>query len=124
MLKGVLPRIDIDSGRDWIAPYIAYHYFIGRELLKKDFVDFFKDIEGLLPEVLTKVNKDETGNKRYKIYTDLLRTECANWFIVDDCLPPMLEWNSSRFHYNVDDSRRSRIQQLVKDIYKGLQEVG
>lgn len=121
VLKSVLSRMDVDSGRDWVAPYIAYHYYIGREYLMKGYVDFFKDIEGLLPSVLTKVNADETGDKRYKAYTDLLRAECANWFILDDCLPPMLEWTSNRFKYHVDDTRRKRIQRIVKDIYQGLQ---
>jgi hypothetical protein len=122
VLKGVLSRMDVDSGRDWVAPYIAYHYFIGREFLMKGYVDFFTDIEGLLPGVLTKVNADETGDKRYKAYTDLLRAECANWFILDDCLPPMQVWSSNQFTYHVDDTRRKRIQGIVKDIYQGLQK--
>ena len=120
-LKSVLPRMDVDSGRDWVAPYIAYHYYIGREYLMKGYVDFFADIEGLLPEVLTKVNASERGDKRYKAYTDLLRAECANWFILDDCLPPMLEWTSNRFAYQVDIARRKRIQGIVKNIYHGMQ---
>lgn len=122
VLKSVLSRMDVDSGRDWVAPYIAYHYYIGREFLMKGYVDFFKDIEGLLPGVLTKVNAEETGDKRYKAYTDLLRAECANWFIMDECLPPMLEWTSNRFAYSVDNTRRKRIQGIVKDIYQGLQK--
>ena len=86
--------------------------------------DFFKDIEALLPGVLTKVNVRETGDKRYKSYTDLLRLECANWFIIGGCLPPMQEWTSKRFRYKVDDTRRERIQQLVKDIFQGWKNEG
>ena len=124
VLKGVLPRMDADSGRDWVAVYIAYHYYIGREFIMKGQADFFKDIDGLLPGVLTKVNARETGDKRYKSYTDLLRLECANWFVLDECLPPMREWTSKRFCYHVDDARRGRIQQLVKDIYQGWKNEG
>ena len=86
--------------------------------------DFFKDIDGLLPGVLNKVNSEETGDKRYKAYSDLLRLECPKWFILDECLPSMNEWTSKRFEYQVDETRRKRIQQLVKDIYQGLKKEG
>ena len=125
VLKRVLPRMDVDSGRDWVAVYIAYHYYIGREYIMKGQSDFFKDIDALLPGVLTKVNDQETsGDKRYKAYSDLLRLECPKWFILDECLPPMQEWTSKRFEYQVDDTRRRRIQQLVKDIYQGMKKEG
>lgn len=119
-IMNVLPRMDADSGRDWVAPYIAYHYYIGRELTLKGHSDFFSDIDRLLPGVLTKVKKDGKGDKRYKVYTDLLRLECPCWFILNECLPPMKEWTSTIYNYQVDKDRRSRIQQIVKDIYQGL----
>lgn len=121
-LKDVLPRMDADSGRDWVAVYIAYHYYIGREFIMKGHSDFFADIEALLPGVLKKVNAGETGDKRYKAYTDLLRLECQNWFILNECLPPMTEWASSKYHYRVDQTKRERIQQIVKDVYQGLKK--
>lgn len=125
VLKGVLPRMDVDSGRDWVAVYIAYHYYIGREFIMKGQSDFFKDIHALLPGILTKVNEAENSNdKRYKVYSDLLRLECSKWFILDDCLPPLQEWTSKKFEYQVDDTRKKRIQQLVKDIYQGLKKEG
>ena len=125
VLKSVLPRMDADNGRDWIAVYIAYHYYIEREYIKKGQSDFFKDIDGLLPGVLTKVNEAETSNdKRFKAYSDLLRRECSNWFILDDCLPPLQEWTSKKYVYRVDDTRRKRIQQLVKDIVLGMKKEG
>lgn len=125
VLKGVLPRMDVDSGRDWVAVYIAYHYYIGREFIMKGQSDFFKDIHALLPGILTKVNEAENSNdKRYKVYSDLLRLECSKWFIFDDCLPPLQEWTSKKFEYQVDDTRKKRIQQLVKDIYQGLKKEG
>lgn len=124
VLRGVLPRMDVGSGRDWVAVYIAYHFLVGREFIMKGHSDFFRDIDGLLPGVLTKVNAEETGDKRYKAYSDLLRLECPKWFIVDDCLPPMQEWTSRRFDYQVDDARRKRIQQLVKDTYQGWKREG
>ena len=125
VLKSVLPRMDVDSGRDWVAVYIAYHYYLGREFIMKGQSDFFKDIDALLPGILTKVNNQETsGDKRYKAYSDLLRLECPKWFILDECLPPMQEWTSKRFNYQVDKARRKRILQLVRDIYQGLKKEG
>ena len=125
VLKSVLPRMDVDSGRDWVSVYIAYHYYLGREFIMKGQSDFFKDIDALLPSILTKVNNQETsGDKRYKAYSDLLRLECPKWFILDECLPPMQEWTSKRFNYQVDEARRKRIQQLVRDIYQGLKKEG
>ncbi len=125
VLKSVLPRMDVDSGRDWVAVYIAYHYYLGREFIMKGQSDFFKDIDALLPGILRKVNNQETsGDKRYKAYSDLLRLECPKWFILDECLPPMQEWTSKRFNYHVDAARRKRIQQLVRDIYQGLKKEG
>ena len=123
VLKRVLPRMDTDSGRDWVAIYIACHYSGQREYIMKGYADFFADIEGLLPGVLQRVNEAEQGDKRYKAYTDLLRLECANWFILDECLPPMREWTSAKYHYGVDDERKRRIQKIVKDIIQGLQDM-
>ncbi len=66
----------------------------------------------------------EKGDKRYKVYTDLLRLECPNWFIINECLPPKQEWRSKKYNYKVDKDRRQRIQDLVTDIYQGLKEEG
>ena len=89
----------------------------------KGYADFFADIERLLPERLTKVKqKEPKGDKRYKSYTEALASECSYWFILDECLPEMAEWRSSKFNYRVDDNRRSRIQNLVKEIYQGLKD--
>lgn len=125
VLKSVLPRMDVENGRDWVAPYIAYHYYVGREFIMKGQSDFFKDIHALLPGLLKRVNEEETSNdKRFKVYSDLLRLECPKWFILDECLPPMQQWTSKRFEYQVDDTRRLRIQQIVKDIFQGLKKEG
>lgn len=123
ILQEVLPKMDVDSGRDWVVVYIAYHYYKQKLLIMKDFVKFFTDIEHLLPGKLTKVKQEEPkGDKRYKSYTEALSSECNNWFIVDGCLPEMTEWRSSKYRYYVDDEKRNRIQDLVKDVYQGLKD--
>ena len=86
----------------------------------KRHADFFSDIDALFPGLLTKVNDNEKSrDKRYKAYTDLLRLECKNWFIENESLPPFNEWTSKCYTYHVDENRRKRIQQLVKDLYQG-----
>ncbi len=125
VIKHTLPRIDVDNGRDWVALYIAYHYYKEREFIMQGYADFFTDIEGLLPDMLTKINIEaESGDKRYKSYTQLLQRECQLWFIDNECLPPMTEWTSKRFNYGVDKDRRSRIQKIAIDIYQGLKQEG
>ena len=90
----------------------------------KGYADFFTDIERLLPGRLNKVKQEEAkGDKRYKSYTEALASECGNWFIVDECLPEMAEWRSSKYNYHVDDNRRSRIQTLVKEVFQGLKDI-
>ena len=120
-IKSVLSKLDTDNGRDWIVVYIAYHFFMECELIMKGQSYFFKDIDALMPGLLKKVNHGETScDKRYKAYSDLLRLECQKWFILNGCLPKVQEWTSSQFRYNVDDTRRRRIQQLVKEVLQGL----
>lgn len=124
ILEQVLPKMDVDSGRDWVALYIAYHYYINKLVLTKGYADFFTDIERLLPGILTKVKQQEAkGDKRYKQYTEALASECGCWFIVNNCLPVMDEWRLQKYNYRVDDDRRGRIQDLVKEIYQGLKEM-
>ena len=121
VLLHVLPKMDVNSGRDWVAVYIAYHYLINRLYIMKGYSDFFTDIERLLPGLLVKVKQEEIkGDKRYKAYTEALASECTCWFIEDECLPEMSEWRSSKYKYLVDDNRRKRIQNIVSEIYQGL----
>lgn len=124
LLLGIVPKMDVDSGRDWVTVYIAYHYYINRLFIMKGYADFFIDIERLLPGRLSKVKQSEAkGDKRYKSYTEALASECDYWFIVDECLPKMAEWRSSQYSYRVDDTRRNRIQALVKELYQGLKDI-
>ncbi len=120
ILKDAMKKLDMESGMDSIAIFIAYIYFIGKELNVKKYKSLFADIEGLLPDSLPKVNKKETGDKRYKKYTESLATETKKWFICDECLPPQSEWLSKDYKYQVEDDRRKRIQGIVKQIYSGL----
>ena len=120
VLRSVTPKMDVDSGRDWVAVYISYHYLCGQVNRMKNYVGFFTDIEALLPDVFSKVKRDKKGDKRYKTYTEALSSECDNWFIEKGYLPPMNEWTTKKYTYGVDEERKKRIQELVKEIYQGL----
>lgn len=121
VLQKAMPKMDVDSGRDWVAVYIACHFMNNTLQLKKNYVGFFTDIERLFPNVLTKVKIDiPQGDKRYKMYTEALSSECTNWFIDKGCLPPMNEWTSTKYIYHVNRDRKKLIQDLVAEIYKNL----
>lgn len=120
ILQESMRKMDMESGMDSIAIFIAYIYYIKKELNIKKYKSLFTDIEGLLPGSLPKVIENETGDKRYKRYTESLAAETKKWFICDECLPPQKEWLSKEYKYQVDDDRRKRIQGIVKHIYSGL----
>ena len=99
------------------------HFFdmvvFGSEEKQPKLIAMLKEVPGQL----TKVKQEEPkGDKRYKSYTEALASECGYWFILDECLPEMAEWRSLKFNYRVDDNRRSRIQNLVKEVYQGLKD--
>jgi hypothetical protein len=120
ILQDAMKKMNMESGMDCIAIYIAYLYYIEKLVNIKKYTSLFTDIEELLPESLPNVIENETGDKRYKRYTESLATETKKWFICDACLPPHELWLSNEFKYQVDNDRRKRIQGLVKTIYSGL----
>lgn len=123
LLMSILPKIDADLGRDWIGLYIAYHFFKDKLVMMKRYANLFKDIETLLVRHLSKIDVCEKGYKRYKNYIDSLSSECDKWFVDGGCLPPMNQWRSRLFHYQVDKDRLERIQKLVTVIYQGLKAI-
>lgn len=124
LIQKIIPRMDVNTGRDWVIVYIAYHFYVNKLLRMKSYVDFFADIEAMLPDALPKINKAEVkGDKRYRAYTESLAQECDKWFIDDDCLPPSNEWKSMKYNYGVDNTRRLRITKLVTELYQGMKQI-
>lgn len=124
VLKEAFKRMLLDTGRDLVAVYIAYHFLKDQLQNLKGYTDFLQDIEGLMPGMLPKIKEDETSRSlRYKSYAESLAGECDKWFIDNGCLPDKTEWKSLAYHYNVDDERRKRIQSLVTSILQGMKEV-
>lgn len=118
----IIPQLKMDTGRDWVAYYLWYHFYTGNLELLKNYVDFFSDLELLMPGFLTKVYKDKTGYARYKIYIDSMALETKRWFIMDEKLPPMNVWKSKTFCYKVGNARRIKIQGLVTDLFQGIEK--
>lgn len=124
ILKEAFKKMALDTGRDIVAIYIAYHFLIGKLYIMQGYTDFIQDVDGLMPNMLPKVKEDEESrNQRYKSYIESLSNECEKWFIDNDCLPDVTMWRSKEYKYKVDDTRRNRIQQLVTDILHGMKEI-
>lgn len=124
ILKEAFKRMMLDTGRDLVAVYIAYHFLKDQLLNLKGYTDFLQDMESIMPGMLPKIKEDETNrSQRYKSYAESLALECDKWFIENGCLPDKTMWKSSDYKYNVDDERRKRIQSLVTYILQGMKEV-
>lgn len=124
ILKEAFKRMLLDTGRDLVAVYIAYHFLKDQLCSLVKYTDFVQDVDGLMPGMLPKIKEDETNRTlRYKSYAESLALECEKWFIDDGCLPDKTEWKSLEFKYNVDDERKRRIQKLATDIYQGMKEI-
>jgi hypothetical protein len=124
ILKEAFKRMLLDTGRDLVAVYIAYHFLKDQLLNLKGYTDFLQDLEGLMPGMLPKIKEDETTRAlRYKSYAESLALECEKWFIENGCLPDKRVWKSHEYKYNVDNERRNRIQKLVTDIYQGMKDI-
>ena len=124
VLKEAFKRMMLDTGRDLVAVYIAYHFLKDQLLNLKGYTDFLQDIEGLMPGALPKIKNDETSrSQRYKSYAESLALECEKWFIDNGCLPDKTMWKSQGYKYNVDDERCKRIQSLVTSIFQGMKDI-
>ncbi len=124
LLKEAFKRMLLDTGRDLVAVYIAYHFLKDQLFNLKGYTDFLQDLEGLMPGMLPKIKEGETTRAlRYKSYAESLALECEKWFIDNGCLPDKKVWRSFDYKYNVDNERRNRIQKLVTDIYQGMKDI-
>lgn len=124
VLKEAFKRMLLDTGRDLVAVYIAYHFLKDQLQNLKGYTNFLQDIEGLMSGKLPNIKEDETNRSlRYKSYAESLATECEKWFIDDGCLPDKKEWKSFAYKYRVDDERRKRIQNLVTSILQGMKDI-
>ena len=122
LLRDASARIDTSNGRDWFCVYAAERYVEGRTGCRLEYVEFFTDIETLLPGVLRGINQKEQGYKRYKGYSELLRREADNWFVYNGCLPLINEMVYT-LALGCTDDQFKRYSRIIKDLYKKLKEI-
>lgn len=108
-----------EEGKDFSPLYIAHSYHTNKLKLKKKYAHFFHDIDLIVPGELKKVNQNQkTNQERYKSYCQSLPKECQKWLIVDGCLPPINEWTSSKYTYQVDKDIRKQTHSITVELLK------
>lgn len=122
VLRYASTKIDTSNGRDWFCVYAAERYVEDCTGCKLDYVEFFTDIETLLPGVLRKINTQEKGYKRYKSYSELLRREADDWFVINGSLPPINEM-VYRLAFGCDEKQFRRYSRIIKDLYKMMKDI-
>ena len=122
LLKYAAKKIDTNNGRDWFCVYAADRYVEDSLGTKLEYVEFFSDIELLLPGVLKRIRENETGNKRYKPYSELLRREADNWYVIEGNLPPINEMVYS-LAFGCNDVQFKRYCKIIKDLYRQMKAI-
>ena len=123
MLRDVATQIDTTSGRGWFCIYVGYRYFKQQLAVTGDYTDFFADIEALMPDLLTKIDKDEEGEARYHNYTVLMGREAALWYMDKGKLPPLNEITVWKDRFKGDKNRYSTHTPIIIDVYKRLKTI-
>ena len=120
LLKNAAGMIDTQEDSSWFCIYAAYRYVKGKLGTKGAYTDFFSDVEALLPDVLTKINPAESGDKRYSPYTQMLGRVVSKWFVDDGKLPPLnnLLFSNVRCTKEQFDSYSLIIKNLWRDFKK------
>lgn len=123
MLKEVAQQIDINSGRGWFCIYAGYRYYKQQLAVSGGYVDFFADIEALVPDLLTKIDAAKVGEPRYHNYTQLLGREASAWYMDGKKLPPLNEITSWKDRFDGDKNRYATSAKIIIDVYKRLKTI-
>ena len=123
MLREVATQIDTTSGRGWFCIYAGYRYYKQQLAVMGSYTDFFADIEALMPDLLTKIDKDEEGEVRYHNYTVLMGREATLWYMDKNKLPPLNEITIWKDRFKGDKNRYSTHVQMIIDFYKRLKTI-
>lgn len=117
LIKSIRPRINVNSGKDWIALYFGYLLIKDERAPFKKFTAFFSDIEELLPGLLEKLNINGKGYDRYRSYIDALSAECDKWYIDKGCIPQIDMFRDKYYRFHSDNFFQDRIKPLILEIY-------
>lgn len=120
-ITDILPYVSENKGRHWVPLYIAYTFAVGKQVLLEDYHLFFSDIEALFPGLLENIKHDAiSAYDRYETLSKSLARECKKWFVDDGFLPPVTEWASSKYAYQVDDVWRRQVQKIANKLLAPL----
>ena len=123
MLREVATQIDTTSGRGWFVIYAGYRYFKQQLAVMGGYTDFFADIEALMPDLLTMIDKEKEGEARYHNYTQVMGREAAAWYMDKSKLPPLNEITIWKERFRGDKNRYATNAQIIIDVYKRLKTI-
>ena len=123
MLKEMIAKIDVTSGRGWFCIYAGYRYYKQQLAVAGGYADLFADIEALLPGVLTKIDAGERGDARYHNYTQLLGREVKAWYMDHGKLPPLNEITFWKNRFDGDQNRYATNAQIIIEVYKKFKTI-
>lgn len=115
-------KIDRNNGREWFGQYAAYRYAKKQIGVVGDYVDFFTDIEALIPDMLHIHNIKATGDLRYKNYTKALGREVVEWYVDDKKLPPVNSLVYRLYHFKCNETRFMKLKPVISELYKWLND--
>ena len=87
------------------------------------YADFFADMEALVPDLLTTIDKEKEGEARYHSYTVLMGREARLWYMDKDKLPPLNEITVWKERFQGDKNRYATNAQVIIDVYKRLKMI-
>lgn len=123
MLREVAQQIDTTSGRGWFCIYAGYRYYKQQLAVMGGYADFFADMEALVPDLLTTIDKEKEGEARYHSYTVLMGREARLWYMDKDKLPPLNEITVWKERFQGDKNRYATNAQVIIDVYKRLKMI-
>lgn len=112
-----------DNGGDFMPLYLFNSFRTNKLKLHKKYTAFFHDVDLLAPGLLTKVDPNQkTDRERYKKYCQLLPRMCNRWYVNKGSLPPLNEWTTKKYIYQVDEKKRMEIQLITIELLKEFEK--
>lgn len=122
ILREMAMKIDRSTGREWFGLYAAYRYAKRETGIDGCYVDFFSDIEALIPDMLTIMNREARGDLRYKNYTKGLGKEVRDWYVDNKILPPINSLIYRSYHFGCNEDRFMKLKGIISELYIWLKE--
>ena len=122
VLRDAAMKIDRNNGREWFGHYAAYRYAKKENGISGRYVDFFSDIESLIPDMLAIEDNAAKGDLRYKNYTKALGREVNDWYVDNMHLPPINSLVYRSYHFGCNENRFIKLKPIISELYRWLCE--